>query len=73
MLVHVNLPVRQYERREKIEDQDPEDSFSNTVLSGGSMYHLTSTRADNDFRGRLDLMGYLVPLSHRGSDAGTSL
>ena len=31
--------IRRHERREASEDQDPEDSFSNIVLSGGSMHH----------------------------------
>ncbi len=30
--------IRRHERREAIEDQDPEDSFSNFVLFGGGMH-----------------------------------
>lgn len=64
---------RRHERREASEDQDPEDLFPILFCLAVACIIELPLAPDNDFRGRRDLMGYLVPRSHRSSDAGTPL
>ena len=57
----------------KIEDQDPEDLFPILFCLAVACIIELPLAQTTIFGDERDLMGYLVPLSHRGSDAGTSL